>query len=98
MVTSYSHYAKELPQAVGLWGITESFFQLLCMLENFHNKLLRGKQKGKKPRPLIQILFKGSSTWYFLAHASIQTSTQKYLVSPLPAGFITGMFVGHMSV
>lgn len=64
------------------------------MFENFCNKLLRGKQKEKK---LSQILFKGSSTWYFLASASIQTSTQKCLVSPVPAAFIAGMFVGHMS-
>lgn len=80
--------------AVGLGGVMESFFRLLCVFESFHNKLLRGKQNKRKPS---RILFKGSFTWYFSAPASTPTSTQKCLVSPVPAGFITGMFVGHTS-
>lgn len=62
------------------------------MFENVHNEMLRGKKK--KPGRLIQILFGGTSTWYFLARVEIQM-TQKCLVSPVLLGFIIGMFVGH---
>lgn len=33
--------------AEGLWGVSESFFWLLYMFENFHHKLLRGNKKKR---------------------------------------------------
>lgn len=47
VVTSYSHHMEELFPG-GVFMGWQSFFQLLCMLENFYNKMLWGKQKRKQ--------------------------------------------------